>query len=202
MEVETLPDPWIERLQGPQPERDAAIEELRRIIVRGLQRSLSQRYGGAVQLDDVAQEAVLKILDSLDRFDGRSRFTTWAMTIATRVGISELRRRHYRDVSLESVTPDDSLRFDAPGSDDGPDQSLDREIVLSRLSELIETTLSDRQKVAIRGVLEGLPVEEVASRIDSNRNAVYKLIHDARLKLRSGLEAAGIASGDVAEIFT
>lgn len=203
MDVETLPDPWIVRLRGPQPERDAAIAELRKIILRGLQRSLSQRYGGAVQLDDVAQEAVLKILDSLDRFDGRSRFTTWAITIATRIGISELRRRHYQNVSLEAVTPADSLRIESSG--DGvstPDQLLDREVVLGRLSDLIDTTLSDRQKLAIRGVLEGLPVEEVARRVDSNRNAVYKLIHDARLKLRAGLEAAGIASGDVAEIFT
>ncbi len=203
MDIETLPDPWIQRLRGPQPERDAAIAELRQIIVRGLQRSLSQRYGGAVQLDDVAQEAVLKILDSLDRFDGRSRFTTWAMTIATRIGISELRRRHYQNVSLDAVTPADSLQIETAGEGAAtPEQLLDRKIVMSRLSELIETTLSDKQKLAIRGVLEGLPVEEVARRTDSNRNAIYKLIHDARLKLRSGLEAAGVASGDVAEIFT
>jgi RNA polymerase sigma-70 factor (ECF subfamily) len=196
-------DPWIERLRGPQPGRDAAINELREIIVRGLRRSLSQRYGGAVQADDVAQEAVLKILDSLDRFDGRSRFTTWAMTIATRIGISELRRKHYQNVSLDDVTPTDSLSIESNNEfTTTPEAQLDRDALLMKLGELIDKTLSDRQKLAIRGLLEGLPVEEVARRIDSNRNAVYKLIHDARLKLRAGLEAAGFDGADIGELFT
>lgn len=200
---QTETDRWVERLQGPQPERDAAIEELRQIIVRGLHTSLAGKYGGAVQADDVAQEAILRILANLDRFDGRSRFTTWAMTIATRIGISELRRKHYQNVSLDQITSDDSLNIVADHDPAAvPEDRHDRDIVLARLGELIDTTLSDKQKLAIRGVLEGLPVEEVARRVDSNRNAVYKLIHDARLKLRAGLESAGIAGSDIGELFT
>lgn len=203
MQTQAQADRWVERLQGAEPERDSAIAELRQLLVQGLRRSLSGRYGGTVQVEDVAQEAVLKILDNLDRFDGRSRFTTWAMTIATRTGISELRRRHYQNVSLDQITSDDSLNIVANDErEQTPEAKLDRADVLVRLADLIDSTLSDRQKLAIRGVLEGLPVEEVARRIDSNRNAVYKLIHDARLKLRTGLEAAGIAASDIGELFT
>ena len=61
------------------------------------------RYGTGLQAEDVVQDALLKILNSLDQFEGRSRFTTWAMTIAMRVGLSELRRKHYADVSLDSM---------------------------------------------------------------------------------------------------
>ena len=85
-------DSWLLRLQISAPGREQAIKELRNYLLRGLVRSLSHRYGGKIQIEDVAQVALLKILNSLDSFQCRSRFTTWAMSIATRVGISELRR--------------------------------------------------------------------------------------------------------------
>ena len=96
-------DDWVERLRSPGRIRDATLEELRRILVRGLGRSFSAR-GGEAFAEDVAQEALLRILDSLDSFAGRSRFTTWAMTIAVRLGISELRRKRFQDVSLQQLT--------------------------------------------------------------------------------------------------
>ena len=65
-----------------------------------------------------------------------------------------------------------------------------------KLSELIDD-LSDRQQTAVRALLSGMPVEEIADRTASNRNAVYKLVHDARTKLKSGLEAAGYSAEDL-----
>ena len=85
-------DAWLIRLSEGSLERELAIEELRTFLVRGLERSLRHRYGGSVQAEDVAQETLLKILSSLDTFQGRSKFTTWAMSIAIRIGISQLRR--------------------------------------------------------------------------------------------------------------
>ncbi len=105
-------DSWLLRLQISAPGREQAIEELRCYLLRGLARSLSHRYGGKVQIEDVTQVALLKILNSLDSFQFRSRFTTWAMSIATRVGISELRRHHYRDVSLDLSLGNSKIRFD------------------------------------------------------------------------------------------
>ena len=78
---------------------------------------------------------------------------------------------------------------------------MDQQSILSKLQELIEELLTDKQRLAIRGLLEGLPVEEIASRTDSNRNAVYKLVHDARSKLRQGFEQSGIAVEDINAIF-
>jgi RNA polymerase sigma factor (sigma-70 family) len=200
--MDEIKENWVERLTAEEAVRDAAIEELRALILRGLSHSMSRCYGGIVQAEDVAQEALLKILGSLDKFEGRSRFTTWAMTIATRIGISELRREYCQDISLDGISADDSLRIEIAVDDGLPaDQQLDQRNVLQKLSELIDTQLTDRQRLAVRGLLEGLPVEEVARRMNSNRNAVYKLVHDARMKLREGLEGAGIAADDVKAIF-
>ena len=194
---------WIERLQGGEPGRSDAISDLRRLLVRGLSKSLTSRYGSGIQPDDVVQEALVKILGALDSFEGRSRFTTWAMTIATRVGISELRRKHFSDVSLDSMTGGDNLRIElADSSDAPPHQHLDRRTVVAALQKLVATELTEKQRAATQGLLDGLPVEEIARRSNSNRNAVYKLIHDARARLRDGLEASGISRDDVLSILS
>ena len=189
---------WPQRLQATAAAREQAIEELRRYLVRGLARSLSHRYGGKIQIEDVVQVALLKILDSIDSFQCRSRFTTWAMSIATRIGISELRRHHYRDISLDLVSRENGIKFDiADASSDSADVEENRRNLFAQLQDLIDATLSKKQQIAIRGTLEGLPVEEIARRLQSNRNAVYKLVHDARLRLRQGFEAAGVTAQDI-----
>ncbi len=192
-------DPWLQKLQSG--EREQAIEELRSYLVRGLSRSLRHRYGGKVQVEDIVQVALLRILDSMETFQQRSRFETWAMAIAMRVGMSELRKRYYRDVSIDLSLGGGNMRIEVvdPSADATEDHAA-RQTLLLLLQRLIDERLSDKQRLAIRGSLEGLPVEEIAARMHSNRNAVYKLIHDARLKLRQAFEAVGFTAQDVLEL--
>ncbi len=60
---------------------------MRAILVRGLQAVLAQRVPAraGVLAEDFAQEALVKILESLDTFRSESRFTTWAQKIAVRI---------------------------------------------------------------------------------------------------------------------
>ncbi|MBL8818368.1 MAG: sigma-70 family RNA polymerase sigma factor [Planctomyces sp.] len=194
------PDPenWVERLQPGAVDRDLAISELRDRLIRATTRSLTHRYGGHVDVEDIAQQAVLKILESLGTFRHQSRFITWATSIAVRIGISQLRRHYYRDVSLDATPGSCELTIDipdlslgAPGDPDG------RSRIFTLLQQLIDETLSDRQRIAIRGILLGLPVEEIAMRLNSNRNAVYKLVHDARVRLREGFESNGVTAEEI-----
>lgn len=190
-------DSWQQRLRGPGEEQGMAIKELRAILVRGLRISLANRYGGRLQPEDIVQVALMKILGALDSFEGKSRFTTWAMSIATRVGICELRRKHYQEVSLDSITSDASkfdLKYDERES---AEQGFQKRRLLDKLQQLIASELTQNQRVAIHGLLEGLPIEVIAERTRSNRNAVYKLVHDARLRLRAGLENAGLSEFEV-----
>ena len=120
-------DAWLIRLSEGALERELAIEELRTILVRGLERSLRHRYGGSVQAEDVAQETLLKVLSSLDTFQGRSKFTTWAMSIAIRIGISQLRRHYYRDISLNQHTRDGDFTIDVPAVEQEHDTATSRD---------------------------------------------------------------------------
>ncbi|NJN45789.1 MAG: hypothetical protein HC808_04125 [Candidatus Competibacteraceae bacterium] len=49
---------------------------------------------------------LLKITDSLDSFEGRSRFTTWAQKITINSAFTELRRRRWQDLSLQEMIED------------------------------------------------------------------------------------------------
>lgn len=203
MTLNSVDDPWVARLQPDAPDREQAISELRDLLLRGLQRSLANRFGTGFQVEDVVQQALLKILDSLDRFEGRSQFTTWAMAIATRVGISEFRRKHYKDVSLDAMAAASGMKIELAESTEAPvENRMERRSVINTLEELIDQALTEKQRYAIRAALKGLPVEEIARRSGSNRNAIYKLVHDARLRLRDGLESAGIRAEDINAIFS
>lgn len=191
-------DDWVERLTAGGIGRDVVLEELRRILVRGLMHALRSRGGGEAFAEDIAQEALLRILESLNSFEGRSRFTTWAMTIAIRIGISELRRKRFQDVSLERITGGENLNVDPTLELAGPAEHHEkRAFILETLKQLVEESLTEKQRTVVQADLAGMPIEEIARRLSTNRNAVYKMFHDARQKLRAGFAAAGITAEDV-----
>ena len=115
-----------------------------------------------------------------------------------RVAMSEMRRKYYRDVPLETVTSAGTFRLElADPTAEEPEAIESRATLAALLGRLIAETLSEKQQIAIRASLDELPVEVIAERLQSNRNAVYKLLHDARMKLREGLEAHGVTVDDV-----
>ncbi len=179
--------------------RDDAICDLRDMLLRGLSKSLSKdRRIDDAFLEDIVQEACLKVLEKLEGFEGRSRFRTWAVTIAVRTAISKMRKREWQNVSLESLTVDSKfdpqMALDSAETFDQADSKLE---ILTRLKELIDGELTDRQWTALTAELGGMPLPQIAERFGSNTNSVYKLLHDARKKLRHGLEAAGITIDDI-----
>ncbi|MEP3478060.1 MAG: RNA polymerase sigma factor [Fuerstiella sp.] len=194
-------DRWVIRLRG-EATRDDALSELRVVLMRGLSHALNGKGGGESFCEDVAQETLIRILEKLDQFAGRSKFTTWAMSIAIRIGTSHLRRKMFKDISLNAADSGENMRLQWAVEDSiSVEQQRDQRAVLDKLKSLIATSLTDRQRQATEAIMHGMPVEEIATRSDSNRNAVYKLIHDARVRLKSGLESAGFTAEEVLTAF-
>ena len=69
--------------------------------------------------------------------------------------------------------------------------------LLRTLEVSIQNDLTKRQRTALLAELKGVPQDEIARNLGSNRNAIYKLTHDARKKLNQRLEAAGFTAEDV-----
>ena len=83
-----------------------------------------------------------------------------------------------------------------------PEQLALQNTVLWELRRIVDEELTDRQREAVVAVLlEEMPISEAARRMGTNQNALYKLLHDARRKLKRRMETAGISSRDVLEVF-
>ena len=193
---------WLADLRGPNP--DEALADLYDLLVRGLGAGLGSYGGGAgASAGDFAQEALIRITGNLDSFRGESRFTTWAQKIATNVALTELKRRRWRDVSLQEVFDRrEAANREPADSQRNPEQQALQNTVLRELRRLVDEELTDRQREAVVAViLEGMPISEVARRMGTNQNALYKLLHDARKKLKRQMEAAGISSKEVLAVF-
>lgn len=193
-------DELLRLLKGDGASRDDAIAQLRSVLLRGLSKSLNNRYGKPFNAEDVVQEALMKVLDSIEKFKGRSKFTTWAMTIATRIGISALRRKYHQDVSMEAFNTAAGYSIEIASTvDPSQSNSESRSEIFSLLQELIDTQLTDKQRLATRAFLSNFATDEIAEQLNMNRNAVYKLIHDARQKLKDGFARAGLTSEEIFE---
>lgn len=198
---------WLEQLNDPID--DQALADLRKILLRGLRASLSNRINTDLDAitEDFVQDALLKILKSLDTFRGESRFTTWAQKIAIHVAYTELRRRRWKDISLQDITETAEGEEFTPAILTDPSTTPEREAsqndMLQVVYDLIDTELTDRQRTAIVSILQGgMPIDQVARKMNTNRNALYKLIHDARKRLQQALmDSTGFSAQEVLAMF-
>lgn len=202
---------WLADLQASNRRRDAAIQDLlawleRRLFfylrersdLRGLSEEEIQQMAG-----DFAQESVLIILDKLDQFEGRSKFTTWAAKIAVHQALGELRRARWRDLSLDALTAEGQLdpSFLAADPTTPEDASL-RRAVVDTVMDVMQTELSERQRTALMArLVQGIPIELLAEKMNTNPNALYKLMHDARKRLRNRLLERGISPEEALATF-
>lgn len=201
---------WLNDLTTTAPRREAAIADLRQILVSGLHRGLvGQINTSAPEFDalaeDFVQEALLKILDNLHTFAGLSLFTTWAHKIAVSVALTELRRKRWQDSSLDSIVNNDQGEYTPQLVADpapAPENALARREMVERVQHLIAEELTDKQRQAlVSAVIEEQSPAVVAKQMNMNPNAFYKLLHDARVRLKNRLLDEGLTPGEILSIF-
>lgn len=188
---------WMEALQGDGLLRDAALSDLRGLLLVGLKRALKSRPDFLESVfEDVVQEALIRILRSLDQFQHRSRFVTWATAVAIRVAFTELRKRKWRDVSLEKLVADAGFQ---PASASAT--SPERQALLDAMHQIIATELTEKQRTVLLAEIKGMAQVEIARQMGSSPNAIYKMSHDARRRLKRGLEQAGFTIQEFTKAF-
>ena len=84
----------------------------------------------------------------------------------------------------------------------GPELATEQMDMMSRVERIILEELTEKQRTAmIASQIHGMPLDEVARRLDMNRNALYKLLHDARLRLKKRMAEEGLSPEDVLAAF-
>jgi RNA polymerase sigma-70 factor (ECF subfamily) len=201
---------WLSDLRAAGDQQEAALQDLRAIIMRGLPYALSKWLPTSdAQFDsfveEVSQNTLLRVLDQIDSFEGRSKFTTWVHKIAVNIALAELRRKRWQDVSLEDLIEGANgggargLMID-PAMD--PEMAAEQADMITRVGRIMQEELTEKQRtVLVAARIHDMPVDEIARRLDTNRNALYKLIHDARLRLKDRLAQEGLSPEDVLAAF-
>jgi RNA polymerase sigma-70 factor (ECF subfamily) len=206
---------WLQALTEPPGEaRNEALYDLRDYLLRAvliyLSLHRSELAGWSRQdvydlAEDLCQDALMKILASLDTFKGRSRFTSWAYRFVINQAASELRRYRYRDVSLEQLREEEPVVFQSllvVRGEIEPERLAEQHDYINLLREIIEHELSERQRAAIVGVyLQGYSTDEMATALGLTRNALYKLLHDARRRLKANLLERHFTQSDILTAF-
>jgi RNA polymerase sigma-70 factor, ECF subfamily len=191
---------WLRCLREDNVERDEAVARLHALLLRAARFEVARRRpalphlrGG--DLDDIAtqaaDDALMGVLRRLDDFRGASRFTTWAYKFALYEAAVKLRKRSWqgREVPLE---PEGWGLFSSGGLE--PDAEAEQSELVATLQEAIEKVLTPHQRrVLIALALNSVPIDVLAERLNTNRNALYKTLHDARQKLRKHLQERGLA---------
>jgi len=200
---------WLIALREGGRAQEAALAELRLALLGAIKAYLhkqanpaSLRFEDMQHLaEDCAQEAVLIIGTKFESFRGDSRFMTWAIAIAIRVVLGELRRRRWQESAIDEARLGQALPA-WPIREPSPERTLQQRQAWSLLTRLIDTALTPLQRtVLVAHVFQGMPLDVVAEWLGTNRNSLYKLIHDARKRLKQALLAQGVTHKDLIAAF-
>ena len=195
---------WLRELRGSGRERDEAVARLHALLVRGARFEVARRrptlpHLRGSDLDDIANQAaddaLVSVLRRLDDFRGASRFSTWAFKFAIYEAAVKLRKRSWqgREIPLE---PEGWGLF-ASAAQAPAEEAEQSELVKTLQAAIAEVLTPHQRRVLVALALNGVPIDVLAERLNTNRNALYKTLHDARRKLRAHLNERGLALTDL-----
>jgi RNA polymerase sigma-70 factor (ECF subfamily) len=189
-------DSWVADLAVDGPVRHEALLRLHALLLRASRHQVWRLRGllpgiGARDLEDLAQqaadEALVAVLRRLGSFEGRSRFTTWAYKFGVLHAGVEVRRQAWR--TREVTLPDTVVLVDP---DSTPPDLTEAAQLAAAVQDAIMTALTPHQRrVALALLVDETPIDVLADRLGTTRNALYKTLHDARTRLRAALVASG-----------
>jgi RNA polymerase sigma-70 factor, ECF subfamily len=196
----------METLGSTGPARDEALSRLHELLLGVGRTELARRRGRhpitGPELDDLAHQAaddaLVAITAKLSGFRGESRFTTWAYKFVV-LEVSAKLGRHFWQRPTAALDVADWERLpDRFGI--APEDHAQRRELIDELCRVVSEELTEhQQEIFIALVVDGVPLDALALKLRSNRNAIYKVMFDARRKLRTALVANGYLNASAPE---
>lgn len=189
---------WVRALRSEGAERDRALARLHQLLLRVARAEAARRRprlpdGVVAELDDLclqaASDALMAVTAKLDAYRGEARFTTWACKFVILELSSRLRRRAWRD---RLVATDDTVWERLAAAAPSALQRVQQRELLEAVHRTVAHDLTERQRRVFQSVvLDEVPIDVLAERLQSSRGAIYKTLHDARRRLRESLALGG-----------
>ncbi len=189
---------WLRQLGSTGPQREAALARLHDLLVRIAHGEVRRRAPrlriAGPELEDLAYQAaadaLVAITGKIGQFRGESRFTTWAYKFVIFEVSAKIGRHFWRHPAVPLDAEDWDRLPDRFGFD--PAQQAEWLDLLAALRRAVNEDLTPRQReVFVAIVLNDVPLDALVLELASNRNAIYKVLFDARRKLRAALDAGG-----------
>jgi RNA polymerase sigma-70 factor (ECF subfamily) len=189
---------WLRALDAAGPEHDAAVERLHALLLRAAVTEVARRRSSAPaavgDVDDLANQAaddaLMAVLRKLHTYRGDSRFTTWAYKFALLEAAAAMRKRPWRGRELP-LEADGWARF--PDVRTSPAGQAEASELIDAIRDAITEVLTPHQRdVLVALTLNDIPIDVLAERRGTTRNALYKTLHDGRRKLRARLAEDGL----------
>jgi RNA polymerase sigma-70 factor, ECF subfamily len=187
---------WLRALAGDGPRREAALARLHEMLVR-IARGEAARRGPRLritgpELDDLAYQAaadaLMAVTGKLGQFRGESRFTTWAYRFVIFEVSAKIGRHFWRHPAVP-LGAEQWERLPARFGFD-PAREAEWRDLAAAVRRVVDTELTPRQReVFVAIVVNGVPLDALVVSLGSSRNAIYKVMFDARRKLRAALAA-------------
>lgn len=205
---------WLKALQSGGPQEAGALADLTELLRRSAffylrrhSRELKDLAPEEIEAlaEDAAQEAVMAVRAKLQSFRGESAFPTWASKFGVAMALATLRKRQWRDVSLDRLPDGWEQPPETAISKDGwqqPELAAQRHEVWRAIQEVVNNDLTEKQRQVFSYILiHGVNAVVVADRLGMTPGAVYKLTHDARRKLLAAMERRGLSKEQILSAF-
>lgn len=163
----------------------AGFEVLMRRHNERIYRTVRAVLGDDADVEDVMQQAYVSAYQHLDRFEGRSRFTTWLTRIAINEAYARLRRRHR--VQPAPWEDDDAMADEPAAAGPTPEQVAARREMQALLERAVDTLSVPNRTVFVLRAVEGLTTAETAECLKISEDAVKTRLHRANDALRQWL---------------
>jgi RNA polymerase sigma-70 factor (ECF subfamily) len=174
-----------------------AIEALIRAHQDALYAFMLRMSGRPDVAEDIVQEAFVRVLKNLDRFDSRFRFSTWLFTIAKRLYVNAMQK--HKPAYDSDVVGERQGEATWPGGDAMRSETMRnaRTVIDFALAELGPL----QREVILLFHQQNWPITEIAIYLDMPEGTVKSHLHRARKRMKEAIEASAVMNQHVQEVW-
>ena len=189
---------WVRDLSGGGDRCELAIRRLYEILLRAARAEAGRRAARlrlvGPELDDIAHQAaadaLLAICGKVETFRGDCKFTTWAYKFVIFDVAAKVNRHFWRRAGV-AFDEEDWDRLPARLGIE-PEAHAEGRDLMKAVHRAVDENLTAKQRIVfVALVLNGMPTGVLADQLGATHNAIYKMMFDARRKLRTALVDAG-----------
>jgi len=163
-----------------------AFEELMKRTQTNIYNLGLRLLGNKEDAADIMQETYINAYENLNKFEGKSSFSTWLYRIATNNALMKLRKEKNKKISIDEIKKigDKTYKRDISDWSENPSSYFKSNELKEVLQQAINSLPPKYKSVFILHDIEGIPISEVASILSLSIPAVKTRVHRSRMFLR------------------